>query len=167
MRLWSEKFREVIISVLPISILVVILKLTFIRLEPSLFIRFIIGVVFIILGLTTFLVGVDKSITPFGNQMGGVIIRKNKLWIVAIAGILLGFFISIAEPDLHILANQVAAVTNEIVGKWNLVIIVSIGIALLVAIGMVRILFNYPLYKLLTILYGVIFVLSLFTSQDF
>lgn len=167
MRLWSEKFREVIISVLPISILVVILKLTFIRLEPSLFIRFIIGVVFIILGLTTFLVGVDKSITPFGNQMGGVIIRKNKLWIVAIAGILLGFFISIAEPDLHILANQVAAVTNEIVGKWNLVIIVSIGIALLVAIGMVRILFNYPLYKLLTILYGVIFVLSLFTSQEF
>ena len=167
MRLWVEKFREVVISVLPISMLVVLLKFTFIRLEPSLFIRFIIGVIFIILGLTVFLVGVDQSITPFGNQMGGVIIKKNKLWIVVIAGILLGFFISIAEPDLHILANQVATVTSDIIGKWSLVMVVSVGIALLVAIGMIRILFNFPLYKLLTILYGVIFILSLFTSPEF
>lgn len=145
----------------------VILQFTFIRLEPSLFFRFIIGVVLIILGLTFFLVGVDQSITPFGNQMGGVIIRKNKLWIVAAAGIFLGFFISIAEPDLHILANQVATVTNDTIGKWNLVIVVSVGIALLVATGLIRILFNYPLYKVLTILYGVIFILSLFTSPEF
>ena len=167
MRLWIAKLKDVVISVLPISLLVILLQFTFIQLEQPLFFRFIIGVIFIIIGLTVFLVGVDQSITPFGNQMGGVIIKKNKLWIVAIAGILLGFFISIAEPDLHILANQVAAVTNDIIGKWSLVVVVSIGIALLVAIGLVRILFNFPLYKLLTILYGVIFILSLFTSPEF
>ncbi|MHB8964291.1 MAG: DUF1538 domain-containing protein, partial [Saccharofermentanales bacterium] len=167
MRLWIGKLKEVIISVLPISFLVIFLNFTIVQLEPSLFIRFLIGVIFIILGLTVFLVGVDQSITPFGNQMGGVIIKKNKLWIVAIAGILFGFFISIAEPDLHILANQVATVTNGIIGKWSLVMVVSVGIALLVAIGLIRILFNFPLYKLLTILYGVIFILSLFTSPEF
>lgn len=167
MRLWIDKLKEVFLSVLPISLLVVFLQFTFVKLETSLFIRFIIGVIFIIIGLTIFLVGVDQGITPFGNQMGGVIIKKNKLWIVAVAGILFGFFISIAEPDLHILANQVSAVTNDIIGKWSLVVVVSIGIALLVAVGMVRILFNYPLYKLLTILYGIILILSLFTSPEF
>ena len=167
MRLWFEKLKEVIISILPVSLVVVFLDLTLVRLEAGLFIRFIIGVVFIVAGLTIFLVGVDQGITPFGNLMGSAFVKTNKLWIVAIAGLVLGFFISIAEPDLHILANQVSLVTNALIGKWILVIIVSLGISLLIAIGLVRILHNFPLYILLTILYGIIFVLSLWTSPVF
>ena len=166
MHVWLSKFREVFISVLPISLLVVFLSLTIVRLESLQFFRFLIGVLFIIVGLTIFLIGVDHSITPFGAQMGEVIIRKNKLWIVLVSGLILGFLISIAEPDLHILANQVSIVTDSIIQKWSLVIVVSVGISLLIAIGLVRILYGFPLYKLLTILYGMIFVLSLFVSPD-
>ena len=155
------------VSVLPIALLVVLLNLSVVRLESLQLARFLVGVLFIIFGLTVFLVGVDHSISPFGSRMGEVIVRKNKLWIVAVAGLLLGFFISVAEPDLHILANQVSVVTNSMIGKWSLVIVVSAGISLLVAAGLVRILYNFPLYKMLTILYGVILILSFFASPVF
>ena len=99
--------------------------------------------------------------------MGSSIVKSNKIWIVAICGLLLGFFISIAEPDLHILASQVDDATLGLVPKYNVVVIVSLGIAAMLALGLVRIVYNYPLYKLLSILYGIILVLGFFTSPEF
>lgn len=167
MSVFLEKFKEVISSVLPITIIVLILNFTLTPLSTSLITRFIIGAILIIIGLTIFLVGVDKGITPIGNHMGSTITKTNKLWFVAIVGILLGFFISVAEPDLHILAGQVDAVTSGLISKGSIVIVVSIGIAIMLAIGLIRIVYNFPLYKLLIIIYGIIFVLALFTSQEF
>ncbi|RKI98048.1 DUF1538 domain-containing protein, partial [Butyricicoccus sp. 1XD8-22] len=99
--------------------------------------------------------------------MGKAIAKSNKLWIVAIAGLLLGFFISIAEPDLHILAGQIELVTSGVISKTLIVVVVSIGIAALIAIGLIRIVYNFPLYKLLSILYFVILILAIFTSPEF
>jgi len=135
--------------------------------ETPVFIRFLIGTVLIVIGLTIFLVGVDVGITPIGNTMGSAIAKSNKLWIVIAAGLLLGFIISIAEPDLHILAGQVSAVTSGIIEKNIFVVIVSIGIATLLMIGLVRIVYNFPLYKLLTGIYGIILIIVLFTSPEF
>ena len=145
----NSKFKEVILSILPITVIVLILNFTVISLQPTVLARFLIGVVLI------------------GNFIGASMAKTNKLWTVAILGLLLGFFVSIAEPDLHILASQVAFVTAGTVSKWTIVIIVSIGIAVMLAIGFIRIVYNFPLYKLLTICYGVIFVLALFTSREF
>src|SRR5699024_10106307 len=78
-----------------------------------------------------------------------------------------GFFISIAEPDLHILANQISDVTGGLINNSSILIYVSIGIAIMMTIGLLRIVFNIPLYKLLTGIYFVIFILSLFTSNEF
>src|SRR5690554_1063180 len=99
--------------------------------------------------------------------MGTSIVKSNKILIVVFAGILLGFFISIAEPDLHILAGQVDFVTSGLISKWSLVVVVSVGIGVLVAIGLARIVYNIPLYKVLVVLYGIIFILSLLTSPEF
>lgn len=129
--------------------------------------RFIIGVVLIIAGLTIFLFGVDIGIGPIGNTMGANITRKNKIWFVAVSGLILGFFISIAEPDLHILADQVEFVTSGLITKWSIVVIVSVGIAVFLTFGLIRIVYNTPLYKLLSVIYLVIFLLALFTSPEF
>lgn len=161
------KFKEVLFAVLPITVIVLILNFTLTPLDTSLIIRFLIGAVLIVIGLTIFLIGVDNGITPIGNNMGVVIAKSNKVWIVAIAGLLLGFFISIAEPDLHILAGQVDSVTSGQISKGSIIIVVSLGIATMLAIGLLRIVYNFPLYKLLTILYGVIFILAIFTSPEF
>lgn len=161
------KLKEVVYSVLPITVIVLILHFTLTPMETPFIIRFLIGAALIIIGLTIFLVGVDGGVTPIGNIMGSSIVRSNKIWLVAVSGLLLGFFISIAEPDLHILASQVDTVTSGMVSKYNVVVIVSIGISAMLAAGLIRIVYNYPLYKMLSILYGIILILGLFTSPEF
>ncbi|MBD8070352.1 DUF1538 domain-containing protein [Bacillus sp. PS06] len=168
MNVLGSKLKEVLYAVLPITVIVLVLNFTLAPLDdPLLMIRFVIGAMVIILGLSIFLFGVDIGITPIGQLMGKTIAKSNKLWIVMIAGLLLGFFISIAEPDLHILAGQVDFVTSGLISKTSIVMIVSIGIGVLIAIGLARILYNIPLYKLLTGLYFIILVLSLFSSPEF
>ncbi len=154
-------------SVIPIVILVLILNFTASPLELGQLIKFLLGALLIILGLSIFLLGVELGIDQIGQHMGSAIAKSNKIWIVVIAGVLLGFIISIAEPDLQILAGQVDAVTLGLISKLSIVIIVSIGIAFLLSFGLVRIVYNFPLNKMLTILYGIIFVLALFTSSEF
>ncbi|BDH63784.1 membrane protein [Ureibacillus massiliensis 4400831 = CIP 108448 = CCUG 49529] len=167
MNVLIEKIKEVVYAVLPITIIVLILNFTITPLETPLIVRFILGAILIIIGLAIFLIGVDIGITPIGQTMGKAIAKSNKLWIVAIAGLLLGFFISIAEPDLHILAGQIELVTSGVISKTLIVVVVSIGIAALIAIGLIRIVYNFPLYKLLSILYFVILILAIFTSPEF
>lgn len=163
-----SKFKEVLYAVLPITVIVLILNFTLTPLDsPTLIIRFTIGAMLIIIGLSIFLFGVDIGITPIGQLMGKALAKTNKVWIIMIAGLLLGFFISIAEPDLHILAGQVDFVTSGLITKMSIVIIVSIGIGALIATGLVRIVYNFPLYKLLTVLYIIILMLSFFTTPEF
>lgn len=162
-----SKLKEVLFSVLPITIIVIILHFTLTPIETPLIIRFLIGAVLIIAGLTIFLLGVDIGITPIGNMMGTAIVKSNKIRIVIIAGLVLGFFISIAEPDLHILAGQVDAVSSGLISKNIIVVVVSLGIAAMLSLGLSRIVYSFPLYKLLSILYGIILILALFTSPEF
>ena len=167
MRVDLEKLKEVLYSVLPITLLVVILHFTLTPIEPAMLIRFLIGAVLIVVGLTIFLLGVDIGIAPIGNYMGSTITKTNKLWVVAGAGIVLGFFISIAEPDLHILAGQVDLVTAGLISKSSIVGVVSLGIAAMLSIGLIRIVYNYPLYKLLFALYSLILIIAIFVSPEF
>mgnify|MGYP001295633844 CR=1 FL=1 len=167
MNVLASKFKEVIYSVLPITIIVLILNFTIASLEFAVLVRFLTGAVFVIIGLSVFLFGVDMGITPIGNRMGSVIAKSNRIWVVVAAGLVLGFFISIAEPDLHILANQVDSVTSGLISKWSIVLIVSAGIAAMLALGLARIVGNIPLYKVLIALYGIIGILSLFTTPEF
>ncbi len=167
MNVFATKLKEVLYSVLPITIIVLILNFTLTPIQTPVLVRFLIGAALIIVGLTIFLVGVDIGITPIGNNMGTAITKSNKLWIVVIAGLVLGFVISVAEPDLHILAGQVDSVTSGLISKASIVVVVSLGVAIMLAIGLIRIVFNFPLYKLLTIIYGVIFALAIFCSPEF
>jgi len=138
------KFKEVLASVLPITLIVVILNFTLTPMENIILFRFLLGALGIIVGLTIFLVGVDISLSPIGNEMGATITRKNKLWLVVAAGLILGFLISIAEPDLHILAAQVDLVSDGMVHKQGVILVVSVGIAVMVALGLLRIYITFP-----------------------
>lgn len=161
------KLKEALFSVLPITIIVILLNFTITPLDTTTFIRFLIGSFAIIIGLTIFLFGVDSGITPIGNTMGAAIVKSNKILVVIAAGLLLGFFISIAEPDLHILAGQVDFASSGLITKTSIILVVSVGIAVMLSLGLVRIVYNIPLNKLLLIIYGIIFVLALFTTPEF
>lgn len=162
-----KKLKEVVFSVLPIVVIVLVLHFTIVPLEIHQLLRFLIGSAWIILGLSVFLFGVDLGITPIGNLMGKTVAKSNKISVVVVVSLILGFFISIAEPDLHILAGQVSFVTSGEISKTSLVLVVSIGIAVMLSFGLLRIVYNVPLYKILTGAYFIILILSLFTSSEF
>lgn len=161
------KSKEVLFSILPITILVLVLHFSITPLDSASLIRFLVGALFIVVGLIVFLLGVDIGIAPIGNEMGSGITKTNHLGFVAIAGLVLGFFISVAEPDLHILAGQVDLITSGLVGKWILVLVVSSGVSLLVGLGLIRIVHNLSLRWILLILYGVVLLLAIFSSPEF
>jgi hypothetical protein len=161
-----SRIKEVLYSVLPITIIVIILHFSIAPLELSLIIRFLIGAVLVIIGLSIFLFGVDIGINPIGNVMGSAIVKTNKLWIVIVGGLMLGFFISIAEPDLHVLADQVDFVTSGLITKASLVVVVSVGVGAAISLGFIRIIYNIKLHKLLTGIYLFVFILALFTLRE-
>lgn len=162
-----SKLKDNFITVAPICVIVLILHFTLTPLPMPLLLRFLIGSVLIIFGLAFFLIGVDLAITPLGDKTGETLARTNKIWIVLIAGIVLGFFISLAEPGLMVLAGQVDAVTSGQISSMSILIVVSIGLAVLLALGFIRIFFNIPLYKMLIFLYILIGIMAIFTSPAF
>jgi hypothetical protein len=162
-----KQLRDVSLSVLPITILVIILNFTIIPVESQMFIRFLIGAFLVIIGLGIFLFGAHLGITPIGNLMGETIAKTNRPYLVGGLGFLLGFLITIAEPDLQILAQQVNLASGGIVPGTLILIVVSIGVGIMVGIGLLRILYETPLNKVFTLVYFIIFILGLKTSQEF
>nr|WP_300006235.1 DUF1538 domain-containing protein [Tissierella sp.] len=167
MNILLEKIKEVLLSVLPITILVVILNFTLVPIEGEMMARFLIGAVFVILGLGIFLFGAHIGIGPIGNLMGQTIAKTNKSYIVGILGFILGFLITIAEPDLKILADQVNLASGGIIGSTLILVVVSIGVGLMVGIGLLRILYGKPLNKIFVITYGIILLLGMIVSEEF
>jgi len=162
-----EKIREVFVSVFPITVIVLILHFTIAPVELYQLFRFIIGAVLIFFGLSVFLLGVDLGVSQIGHLMGSVLVKSNKVLIIGIVGLILGFFISIAEPDLHVLANQIDLVTSGTISKISILVIVSIGIAILMTIGLFRIIFNISLQKILIGMYSLVLVFSFFSSPEY
>ena len=119
-----------------IAVLVLILNL-FRPDDNKLIIKFLFGCAGVILGLSIFLMGVDLSISKIGSYMGDFIAKSENIIKVVVFGIFIGFTISIAEPDLLILANQVTSVLG--IKSFLIVAIISIGVGNMIALGLYRI----------------------------
>lgn len=161
------KLKEVLMSVLPITFIVLGLNFTVSPLDSSLLFSFLIGSVLVIVGLTIFLFGIDQGLEPIGHGIGNTITNSNSFAVIITVSLILGFFISFAEPDIHILANQVDSVTSGQFEKTLMVMVVSIGIGIMMTLGMIRILRGVRLRYVFTGAYALILVLSLFSSSDF
>ena len=166
MNVLISKLKEVVSAVLPIVVLVIILSFTLVPISNILLLRFILGAAAIVLGLSILLFGIERGILPFGNHMGTSFLKSNNLWYVLIIGFLLGFFINIAEPDLQVLAAQVASVTGNHIPMSVILVAVSIGTGVMLSLGITRIVKNIPLYIVFITVYGIICILALFSSSD-
>ncbi len=162
-----KQLKEVLLSVLPIGILVIILNFTIVPVGSEMLIRFIIGTLLVTIGLSIFLLGAQIAIVPIGHLMGETIAKTNKVSLVGILGLILGFLITVAEPDLQILAKQVSIASGGIVSSSLFLIVVAIGVGIMVALGLLRILFNKPLNKMFTVIYSILLVFGLLVSQEF
>jgi len=167
MNYFLAKLKDTTMAIAPIVILVFIFGFTVASIELVFIINFFIGGIIIIFGLSIFLVGVDLAIMPLGSNTGEVISKSNKLWILAAAGIILGFFISLAEPGMIVLANQVDLVTMGQLSSTRLIIFVSAGFAVVLSLGLIRIFSKIPLYIVLVVIYLLIGITTIFVSPEF
>ncbi|MCL2099246.1 MAG: DUF1538 domain-containing protein [Oscillospiraceae bacterium] len=159
------KFKDVFFAVFPVVVLVVILNFIVAPLETVLLIRFFIGALLLIAGLSFLLHGVDLTFLPLGDNMGDALLKSDKLGLVVIISFVLGFFVVFAEPSVQALAEQVAEAAGNIVSTVLIRIVVAAGAGVLMALGMMRILKNFSIRILMSIILAGALVLSFFAPD--
>ncbi|MBQ8201785.1 MAG: DUF1538 domain-containing protein [Clostridia bacterium] len=157
-----EKFREAAASVLPIVAIVGVMCLTFVPMQADLMLSFLIGSLMLIVGMGLFTMGSDVSMTPIGSHMGAKLTKSRNLPLILSVALLLGIAITVSEPDLTVLADNVPAIDTTV-----LIITVGVGVGMFLMLSMVRILFSIPLKWLLIGLYGVVFLLAALTKPEY
>ena len=158
----TEKFREAVASVLPITLIVTIVCFSFVPVTTDLMLSFLIGSVLLIVGMALFTLGSEVSMTQIGTHMGAKLTKSRKLWLILTVSFLLGVAITVAEPDLQVLATNVPNIDTTV-----LIITVSVGVGIFLLLSMLRILLVIPLRWMLLVFYALIFVLAALVDKDF
>ena len=159
----KDKIFESLTSILPIALIVMGLSIIVTPLETGTFVLFIVGVFLLIVGLGSFMLGADMSMLVIGEKIGSTITHSRKIWLIALISFIIGIIVTIAEPDLQILANQVSAVNN-----YLFIVTVAVGVGLFLMIAMLRIVFRVRLNILLIVFYTLAFILCIaFVPKDF
>ncbi len=161
-KLLREKTNEAVSSVLPITLIVLVLCFTITPIPNSMLVSFSAGAVMLVAGMAFFTLGTDTAMTPIGNKVGACITRSRKLWVIVLVSFLLGVIITISEPDLQVLAGQVPSIPNSII-----IGAVALGVGVFLVIAMLRILLGIRLSWLLMGFYALIFILALQVPKDF
>lgn len=152
------KIREALLSALPVTVVVYLLSLTpILDLTTVELITFSVGAVLLVLGIGLFSLGADLAMTPMGTQVGSGLSRQRKLGLLCGVCFLLGMLVTIAEPDLQVLANQVSTVMNGTV----LTACVGIGVGGFLVVSILKIVFQRSLSQILMLFYMLLFALSL------
>ncbi|MBR5538585.1 MAG: DUF1538 domain-containing protein [Clostridia bacterium] len=158
----KEKIMESLKAVLPITGIVLALSIFLVPLDVGTMVMFIFGAVLLILGMGMFQLGAEMSMEPLGEGIGASLSKAKFKWIVAFIAFVMGMIITLAEPDLQVLAELVPSVPN-----MTLVMTVAIGVGIFLAVAVLRIMLGIDLSILLVGLYAVLLVLAFFVPREF
>ena len=146
----KEKVKEAYTSVLPITLIVLLLCVTVAPIESGTFLAFIIGALFVIVGMGLFTLGADTAMTPIGEYVGSTVMRSKRLWVIMPICFIVGVLITVSEPDLAVLASQLSQTINY----WTLIIAVGVGVGVFLVIAVLRIVLKMKMSYLLMLCYG-------------
>lgn len=158
----QEKIRESLSSVLPITLVVLLLSILLLPIELDTMSLYLFGAFLLIVGMGLFTMGADMGMLPMGTHMGASLTKRKNVWFLAGISFLLGLLITVAEPDLTVLANQVQGVPNLV-----LILTVAIGVGLFLVVALLHILFQWKLSTILISLYAIVFILGIFIKPEF
>ena len=156
------KLKEALSSVLPITAIVFILFFTIAPASKGMMAMFTVGAILLIFGMVFFTLGVDMSMTPMGERVGSQMTKSRKVPLIVLLSFIIGFMITIAEPDLTVLANQVLSIPNPVI-----IGTVALGVGIFLVIALLRILFQVSLSRMLVVFYIIVFGLAAVTTKDF
>lgn len=153
---------ESLSAVLPITGIVLVLSILMVPLNTGAMMMFMVGAVMLIVGMGMFQLGAEMSMSPLGEGIGTQVSRSKNLITIAVIAFALGTIITIAEPDLQVLAEQIPSIPNKTT-IWT----VALGVGIFLALAVIRIVKKIDLSTLLMILYGVLLLLSFFVPKNF
>ncbi|EOS7905165.1 DUF1538 domain-containing protein [Enterococcus hirae] len=162
-----KNLKEVVIAILPMTLLIVILTFIFAPLDSDEMISFLFGAGIMMIGMTLFLFGADYSMMEVGRLVGKYMIKKKSLTILIALGFMIGIVITIAEPSVQVLGQQVNQISEGKIGRVLLIGIVSVGTGVFLAFALLRGVFKLSYYQLMAIGYVGVLVASFFTSNEF
>ncbi len=164
----KDKIIESLTSILPIALIVVVLSVAFTPLKTDTFALFTVGVFLLIIGMGCFTLGADMSMLVIGEKIGSSMTRSRKIWLIALLSLIIGIIVTVAEPDLQILAEQVKSLSDKTPLKnYLLILTVSVGVGIFLMFAMLRIVFRVRLSILLIIFYVAAFILAIFVPKGF
>ena len=158
----KEKIFESIAAVVPITIIVFLLSISITPLRTGTFLLFLFGALMLILGMGLFTLGADMAMIPMGEGIGVSLSKARNRWLPLLVCLLLGVLITIAEPDLQVLAEQVPAIPN-----MTLILTVATGVGIFLVVAQLRMMFKIPLSYTLLFFYLIVFILAYFTPNTF
>ncbi len=162
MNLIKDKLVESLKSVLPIALIVLALSITIVPMSTGDMFLFLVGVVCLIIGMSLFTAGAEMSMQQLGSKIGSTVGGSKKVWLIAFVSFLIGILVTISEPDLVILAEQVNGMDNMV-----LILTVSVGVGIFLAIAVMRIVFNWSLTAIMIGFYSLAFILAFFVDESF
>ena len=152
-----KKIGEALTSVLPVTVIVFILNLTpLVNFSAKELKVFIISSLLLILGIALFNLGADLAMTPMGEHIGIGLTKTKKLSLLLLVCFAMGVLITVAEPDLTVLATQVKDIINPTV----LTVSVGVGVGTFLLISVLKIVFRKQLSTLLMFFYMILFALT-------
>ena len=158
---------EVLIAIGPLVAFFLFFQLVYLKLSSEYVINLFKGIILAVAGLTIFLQGVKIGFLPVGTQMGEIMNSFEQLWILIPIGFLLGLVATIAEPAVQILCQNVERASSGSIGQRFLLVILSIGVGIFIALGMAKIIFGIPIYYIIIPGYVLAMILMLFCDQSF
>ncbi len=158
----KEKILESLSSVLPITAIVLLLGIFVTPIPSGMLVLFLFGALLLVFGMGLFTLGVDLAMTPMGEGMGIEMSKAKKVRYPVIISFILGIIITMAEPDLQVLAEQVPVIPNMV-----LILSVAVGVGTFMMIAVTRIIFKISLNRLLIFFYAMVFLLAFFAPNSF
>lgn len=160
-------FKEVALALLPIVFIFAIFQVVFLHLPKKQLIKIVFGLVYTYLGLVTFLTGVNVAFSPVGNLLGSILANLPYNWILIPLGVIMGFFVLMAEPAVHVLTRQVEEVSDGAITKNAMLISLALAVGASVGIAMLRVLTGISIWFFIVPGYLIALTLSFFVKPMF
>jgi hypothetical protein len=161
-KILKEKIMEAFSSVLPITAIVLIASIILVPMPTGTILMFLVGAALLIIGMGFFTLGADMAMMPMGEGVGAQLTKTSSLALTLGISFIMGLIITVAEPDLQVLAQQVSSIPSI-----ALILTVGIGVGIFLVMAVLRVLLKIPLMIMLIVFYGIVFIITIFTPDNF
>ncbi len=162
----TTRLREVASAVAPLFAMVLLLLLVLVEPSLELFLRLFGGAALVVAGMALLFVGIEFGIVPMGRYIGAELPRRRSIALIVAVAFAMGFATTLAEPDVFVLASQVATVSDGAIASRSLSVNIAVGVGLLTVVALLRVVHGWSMRAILTVAYGAMLCLSLVAPHD-